>query len=107
TGSWSDAVTQDGNQASGFFLQYDAADNAWAFSRVATDAANPTPIRAHAATAPTTGTWTHLVGEYNSSTGAMSLYVNGAAAGSATDTTPFAANGPLAIGRGKYNGSAA
>src|SRR6185437_12237343 len=61
----------------------------------------------NAATAPTNGTWTHLVGEYNSSTGAMSLYVNGAAAGSATDTTPFAANGPLAIGRGKYNGSAA
>src|SRR6266545_6259463 len=58
-----------------------------------------------ATTAPTVGVWTHLVGVYDSTTGAMTLYVNGAQAGTATDTTPFATSGPLVIGRGKYNGA--
>ena len=35
----------------------------------------------------------------------MTLYVNGAAAGTATDTTPFASTGPLAIGRDLVSGN--
>ena len=35
----------------------------------------------------------------------MTLYVNGASVGTATDSTPIASTGPLAIGRSKWNGS--
>src|SRR5262249_40136171 len=54
-------------------------------------------------------TWTHIVGVYNSSASppTLTLYVNGQSQGStAAATTPFAANGPLAIGRGWYNAAA-
>lgn len=105
TGDWADIVTQDGRRTSGFELQYDSTDNAWAFSRAATDTDCPTPIRVHASSAPALNTWTFVVGEFDSATGTMSLYVDGALIGAATDPTPFAANGPLAIGRGEYNGA--
>lgn len=62
-----------------------------------------TLIRALSPTAPTTNAWTHLVGTYNATTHAMSLYVNGTLAGTATDTTPIDATGVLAIGRGQTN----
>jgi hypothetical protein len=50
--------------------------------------------------------WTHLVGVFNSSNGATTLYVNGVAAGSATDTSPMASGGPLVIGHGYFNNAA-
>lgn len=106
TGTWQDVAAQDGTNDSGFELQYDVTDSAWAFSRTATDTTNPTGIKAHGTTKPSTGTWYHLVGTYNSSTGAMTLYVNGAAAGTATDSTPFTSSGGFTIGRGQYNASA-
>jgi hypothetical protein len=48
-------VSEDGNPASGFYLRYDLADNAWAFSRAASDTANASSIRAHSTSAPGTG----------------------------------------------------
>jgi RHS repeat-associated protein len=99
------ALSQDGNQASSFYLQYDATDNAWAFARSNTDTNGAAGIRVHASTPPATNTWTHLVGLFNAGTGSMSLYVNGALAATGTDSTAFAANGPLAIGRAKFNGA--
>src|SRR5205823_487372 len=87
----------------GFDLQYDFADNRWAFTEVASDTPNAAVTRAKSTAAPTVGAWTHLVGVFDASNGAMTLYVNGAASGTATDTTPFAATGPLVIGRIKYS----
>ncbi|GAA1982509.1 LamG-like jellyroll fold domain-containing protein [Catenulispora subtropica] len=104
-GAWQEVLSQDGTQASGFFLQYDKDDNAWAFSRCPTDTVNCTAARAHASTPPATGTWTQLTASFDASTGAMKLYVNGQLAGSATDTTPVGSSGPLAIGRGLFNGT--
>ncbi|MFI8350693.1 toxin C-terminal domain-containing protein, partial [Streptomyces sp. NPDC085596] len=52
------------------------------------------------------GAWTHVVGVYDTSNGAMKLYVNGTQSGAtATNTTPWAATGPLTIGRDKYAGA--
>jgi hypothetical protein len=62
-------------------------------------------VRALSTSAPATGTWTHLVGTYNAGTHVLALYVNGALAGTATDSTPWAANGSLAIGRGFASGA--
>ncbi|QUQ67857.1 Concanavalin A-like lectin/glucanases superfamily protein [Kutzneria sp. CA-103260] len=100
-----DAViaSQDGSQNSAFTLKYDAAAQRWAFTMSATDTAGATQIKAVSQFAPTTGAWTHLVGTYNATTGTLSLFVNGAAQGTAHNTTPFTASGPLAIGRGLSN----
>jgi Concanavalin A-like lectin/glucanases superfamily len=103
-GTWADVATQDGSSASGFFLQYSAADNRWALSLAASDSPSAA-VRALAPSPPAQDTWTHLVGTYDAATGQLDLYVNGQLAGTAVDKTPFATSGPFAIGRGKWNGS--
>ncbi|MEU7059926.1 LamG-like jellyroll fold domain-containing protein [Streptomyces sp. NPDC046197] len=103
-------VAQTGTQNSAFMLQYNYAHtNAplWGLVDTSTDTANPASFpAAYSTSAPTTGTWTHLVGVYNVSTGAMQLYVNGALAGTGTNSSPWNAGGPLTIGADKYNGAA-
>lgn len=98
------AVSQDAGENSGFYLQYTEPAGRWAFSRLSTDSGTPTAYRALSASAPSLGTWTHLVGVYDAANHTQYLYVNGVAQGTATDSTPFAANGDLAIGRAKYAG---
>ena len=98
------AVSQDGGQDSGFYLQYTEPADRWAFSRVADNGENPTAYRALSASEPSLSTWTHLVGVYNAANHTEYLYVNGVAQGTATDPTPFAASGDLAVGRAQYNG---
>jgi len=100
------AVSQDANQDSGFYLQYDKADNKWSFSQVPTDNNPTTAARALSAAAPALNTWTHLVGIYNRDTGGtLTLYVNGQAQGTATNAADIPSTGPLSIGRGKWNGA--
>lgn len=94
-------VSQDSVNASGFFLKY--SSGSWQFSRPLTDETNPSAARATATATSPTGTWTHLVGTFDASSNTLALYVNGAQAATATDPTPYAAAGPLAIGRGFYN----
>ena len=49
--------------------------------------------------------WTFLAGTFDAGTGTMTLYVNGTAAGTASDTTPFAAHGAFTIGSAKAGGA--
>lgn len=95
TSSFATAVSQDGETASAFYLQYSQPNNRWAFARGA---------RALSSAAPTLRTWTHLVGVYKAGSGQLTLYVNGVRQGIAHDTSPLASTGVLAIGRGKYGG---
>ena len=98
-------LSQDGVDDSGFYLQYSGIAQRWAFSRVTTDSdADPSGIRALSTTMPALYTWTQLVGVFNGSDNQMSLYVNGVLEGTATDTSPFAATGVLAIGRAQFDG---
>jgi hypothetical protein len=98
-------VSQDGTDDSGFYLQYSGGPNRWAFSRVTTNSDDSPPgIRALSKSAPSLYTWTNLVGVFNASNNQLSLYVNGVLEGTATDTTPFAATGVLAIGRAQFDG---
>jgi hypothetical protein len=97
-------VSQDSGVNSGFYLQYIEPADRWAFSRTASDTDNPSAYRALSASAPALSTWTHLVGVYDAANHTQYLYVNGVAQGTATDPTPFAASGDLAIGRAQYNG---
>ncbi|MFJ9779914.1 LamG-like jellyroll fold domain-containing protein [Amycolatopsis sp. NPDC101161] len=98
-------VVQKGAVMSGLYLEYDPSTHKWSFSRFGTDAANATVYRAESSADAQAGVWTHLAGVYDSGTGSMTLYVNGAAAGSTTDPTPMAAGGPLVIGHGWYTGA--
>jgi hypothetical protein len=103
-GAFETIVSQDGTDNSGFYLQYSGANQRWAFSRVVSDTQGAAGIRALSTSGPTLNTWTRLVGVFDASDDQLRLYVNGVLQGTATDTTPFAATGPLAIGRGQSGG---
>lgn len=56
---------------------------------------------------PALNTWTRLVGVFDAADDQLRLYVNGVLQGTATDSSPFAATGDLAIGRAQYDGKPA
>jgi hypothetical protein len=96
-GGFATAVSQDGPQASGFFLQYSGADNRFAFSFVGG--------RALASQPPEPGRWYHLVGVRDAAANQLRLYVDGALAGTTTQRCPEPATGNTVIGRAKFNGN--
>jgi hypothetical protein len=102
--SFETIASQDGAVNSGFYLQYSGADKRWAFARVVSDTDGAAGIRALSTSVASLNTWTHLAGVFDASDDQLRLYVNGALEGTATDTTPFAATGPLVIGRGQFDG---
>jgi hypothetical protein len=105
TGGYRTAVSQDGSRASGFFLQYSAGDDRWAFAMTAADADNAATTRALSSTAPALNAWTHLAGVYDAQAGQLRLYVNGVAQGSAAYTGGWRSAGALVIGRAKWGGA--
>ncbi|MDP9795058.1 hypothetical protein J2S43_003570 [Catenuloplanes nepalensis] len=94
-GGWATAVGQDGANRSAFFLQYSSADNRFAFSFAGG--------RALAPDVPETGRWYHLTGVRDAAEGSITLYVDGQRAGSLQACHGDASNGPLTIGRARYN----
>ncbi|MGW7529714.1 LamG domain-containing protein [Streptomyces sp. NPDC054783] len=91
--------------ANGFQLYYSSGKHAWAFGRHNDDTTSPSFTATYGGT-PTVGTWTHLVGVYDSTTNQLTLYVNGRQAGSkAFGGTSWNATGPLQIGRRLYEGA--
>lgn len=102
-------VAQSGTNNSAFMLQYNYAHAGaplWSMETTSDDTTAPTFPAAYSAAVPAAGTWTHLVGVYNSATGALQIYVNGTLSGSGSTTTPWNAGGPLTIGAAKYKGDA-
>ncbi|MDX3190372.1 hypothetical protein PV458_18345 [Streptomyces sp. MN03-5084-2B] len=98
-------LSQDGDQTSGFALQY-LETGKWAFSLSSADVASPSVTSAVSAAAPAAGTWTHLTGVYDATAHTAALYVNGALQQSVSAT---AANviGPLVLGGAKSGGARA
>jgi RHS repeat-associated protein len=103
---WQTIVGQDGSKDSGFNLQWDYSTGKWDFAHNNSDATGSAATRVESTAAATLGVWTHLVGTFDAGTGAWTLYVNGAVQGSVGNSTPWAATGPLSIGRGQFNGGA-
>lgn len=98
------AVSQDGTAASGFELGYDAGLNRWVFGMAESDSAAAVVDKAFSDSAPQTGTWTYLVGVYNSASTGMDFYVNGehqAAVGLHTAAHAWNATGGFTVGAGK------
>jgi large repetitive protein len=110
----SDAATattlagQDGTNQSAFYLQYNPTPKSWRISAASTDAASGTYVGADGpANDAVVGSWQRIVGEYDSTAGTLSLFVNGTSAASVAFTTPWQASGAFTVGRGKVNGAAA
>ncbi|MFC1432233.1 ricin-type beta-trefoil lectin domain protein [Streptacidiphilus sp. N1-3] len=103
TTQWATALSQDATTASGFFLQYSAADNRWAMSGATADTTNPGAVRALSTSPPSIGVWTHLTGVYDANAKTLTLYVNGQKNGTVGYTSAFAATGSFNVGRSRFN----
>jgi len=103
-------VGESGTEASAFYLQYNEGHNAWCFDFMQTDTASAPgdPTAACASSAPSTGTWYHLVGVYDGATQTASLYVNSTLVGTGTGIVPWSptssTNG-VTIGGAQYDAS--
>ena len=107
TNSYATVASQDGNQVSGFFLQYSADVGKWTFSTTPTDAVTDTTTRTTSAdntAVPRLNTWTHLVGTYDATTRQVSLYVDGKRVGTRVLDAPlWNATGSFVVGGAKWN----
>ncbi|MFI5824909.1 LamG domain-containing protein [Streptomyces rishiriensis] len=93
-------VSQQATTLSGFALHYSATSKRFVFSRYASDVAAPAASRSSSLAAPAAGVWSQLTGVYDAAAQTVQLYVNGRPQGAPVAfTTPWAATGPLQIGR--------
>ncbi len=100
TGKYATAVSQAGTASGAFYLQYAKDTNNWAFTLPSEDSASAAAY--YRATASPDdplqlNAWTHLVGTYDASTGAIKLYVNGSSQQPDVGKA-WQATGPLTIG---------
>lgn len=102
-GGYQTAVSIDGKVVSAFYLGLRDDTGTFAFARLDSDATQNAAVAA-AASAPTAGTWTHLVGVSDASAGVTRLYVNGVLEGETAYTAGWAGTGDTAIGRALYGG---
>jgi hypothetical protein len=98
-------AAEAGNEASGFYLEYDPNNKAWCMNFMQTDTASTSGVASIpcAGTTPAANTWYHLVATYNATTQTAQLFVNGAPAGIATGIAGWNATGAMLIGADQYN----
>jgi alpha-L-arabinofuranosidase len=106
TSGYQTAVSIDGSNISGFFLQLSGSTGAFAFTRRTADDAGATEVRADSSVVPTAGTWYHIVGVDDVAAGKLKIYVDGQEGSDAAFTGGWKAAGHTEIGRGFYNGGA-
>lgn len=83
-------VGQSGQNMESFYLDYDDYFKSWSMVMPSNDTSSPGWYSASApASALHLNTWTHLVGEFDASTGTISIYVNGALAGTGTTSSAW------------------
>jgi hypothetical protein len=78
---WRTFVSQDGNNVSGFYLQFsqyfNGGSGAFIFSQLASDNNSAAAYRTVSTTIPVTGQWYHITGVKDTSTQQLRLYING------------------------------
>ncbi|QHA08057.1 alpha-L-arabinofuranosidase [Streptomyces broussonetiae] len=102
-GGYQTAVSIDGKVVSSFYLGLRDDTGTFAFARLGSDATQNAAVAA-AASAPTTGTWTHLAGVSDPTAGVIRLYVNGVLEGETAYGAGWAGSGDTAVGRALYGG---
>ncbi|MEU9761553.1 LamG domain-containing protein [Streptomyces sp. NPDC047987] len=99
---------QNGVNRSPFTLGYDHASQKWFFREASADAPADgtwTYQKVDSKNPAVPNVWTHLAGVFNAVDNTISLYVNGRLQGTTSFTTPWAANGPVQIGRAHWSGT--
>jgi hypothetical protein len=100
SGHFYTAVSIDGNQMSGEYLQFDGGN--FCFCIRASDSSSATIYAAATSYTPNTNQWYHLAGVYNAAEQITTLYVNGSLVQSTAFPSAWKASGHTLIGRGKY-----
>jgi GH35 family endo-1,4-beta-xylanase len=103
--NWQTAVSIDGVNNSGFYLQWSKNLGTFAFCVEPSDARNlqGQSVPAYIISKPETGIWYHLAGVYDGDL--LKLYVNGELQDEDEFATAWTAKGPTIIGRAKVNGN--
>jgi hypothetical protein len=96
-------VSLDDTQLSAFFLQINSATGKLEFLRWATNSQTSASVAANSGVTPQVGTWYHVVGEDNVSTGQLQIYVNGTEDGTASYAGGWQGAGNTIIGRGRFS----
>ncbi len=105
TNGYQTFVSEDGTNVAAFYLQLRGDTGRFAFTRIAYDSTAAYGAIATSPIVPQDGVWYLLTGVYDAQAGTQSLYVNGALQQTVPSIAPWSATGPLAVGRGFYNGS--
>ncbi|OKJ78737.1 laminin [Streptomyces sp. CB02460] len=100
-------AAQAGHERPGFELYYSSTLKRWAFNQYESDTVGASVIRAlqPEGSIVNADEWTHLVGVHDTVADTLTLYVNGAFAGSTVLHGAFNADQSLFIGAGSYSGS--
>jgi hypothetical protein len=94
-------ISQFGSTISPFYLQLTGGK--FAFAVRSSDSTSSTVTSVTATSAASAGSWYHLVGMWDSSSGTISLYVNGTLQGTAAYSTPWTGVlGTTVIGAGEW-----
>ncbi|MEU8824587.1 LamG domain-containing protein [Streptomyces sp. NPDC048636] len=104
---FSTAISQDGQEISGFFLQYDNSIDRWRLAICDADSSEADEDEAVSATSPVLGEWQHIVGVYDAPAKEIRLYVDGRLQDTTRHTPVWSAAGAFVVGRGKWEGTVA
>lgn len=96
---------QDGNRVSVFELRFDAASKKWAAVVPKTDADSPARTVLLSSESARPYDWIHLAVTYDLFSKQLRLYVNGVLSAARAGVTVQPSDGPLSIGRGRWNGA--
>ncbi|RJQ70248.1 LamG domain-containing protein [Pseudonocardiaceae bacterium YIM PH 21723] len=97
-------VAQDGERASGLYLQYSKSFNRWSFTVTAGDSDGTDGTQVVSDQAPRLGVWTHLAGTFDAANKVARLYVNAREVGKSEVPNPWSGAGATTIGRAKWQG---
>jgi hypothetical protein len=97
-------VSQDGDRASGYALQYRPDLKRWVFGAATSDTDGAAQVYAAAPGQAALDQWTHLTGVYDYAARQLRLYVDGQLAGTRGNVVLWRATGKMVIGRAKTGG---
>ncbi|KJK48105.1 hypothetical protein UK23_18110 [Lentzea aerocolonigenes] len=96
-------LSQDGDNVSGFVLQYRPESKRWTFAAPVQDSDQAPLVKALSNDPAVPWRWTHLAGVYDHGAGQLRLYVDGKLAGTESGRL-WPADGKFAVGRAKWQG---
>ncbi|MFC8093505.1 LamG-like jellyroll fold domain-containing protein [Streptomyces sp. NPDC057301] len=95
---------QDGENISGFFLQYGKDDNRWRLAVGHSDSAADDECDALSLAPPKVGQWQHLTAVFDADDDEIRLYVDGVHQQTDEHTPAWSARGSFTVGRGLWEG---